>query len=32
VLYQGSTELVDPSNFLDSQNILERKKKPCHIK
>jgi hypothetical protein len=26
VLYQGSAELVDPSNFLDSQNILNKEK------
>jgi hypothetical protein len=26
VLYQGSKEVVDPSNFLDSQNILSREK------
>jgi len=24
VLYQGSAELIDPSNFLDLQNILNK--------
>ena len=30
VLYQGSAELVDPSNFLDSQNILNKEKEVLH--
>ena len=30
VLYQGSAELKDPSNFLDLQNILNKEKEVLH--